>query len=76
MYIATQSFKAVNGKTYRMGDIIDSSTYDSLSSKDKAKCKHRKDKDDKSLDHQSPGLGDMLGTGVPGGVDGDFDTPW
>jgi hypothetical protein len=42
MYIATQSFKAINGVTYRMGDIIEDEIYANLSDKDKAKCKLKK----------------------------------
>lgn len=53
MYIAEKSFKASNGKTYRMGDIIDSATYESLSAKDKAKFKYRKDSDQKTHQHSS-----------------------
>jgi len=75
MYVAIQSFKATNGILYRMGDIIDSVTFDSLSSKEKAKCRMKREKNDDSLKHES-GLGDMLGTGIPGGIDNDFDTPW
>lgn len=76
MYIANKSFIASNGKTYRMGDIIDSKTYESFSKIERAKCTKKKDEGDHSLNHPSPGLGDMLGTGVPGGIDEDFDTPW
>lgn len=74
MYVASQSFKASNGTTYRMGDIIDTATFDSFSNKDKAKCKYKADEDDNSLVHNS--TGDMLGTGMVGGIDGDLDTPW
>lgn len=76
MYIANQSFKASNGKSYRMGDVIDSKVFDSFTKSEKAKCKQKRDEGDKSLVHPSPGLGDMLGTGIPGGIDGDLDTPW
>jgi hypothetical protein len=44
MYVATQSFKATNGTTYRMGDIIEDDAYAKLSEKDKAKCKLKKEK--------------------------------
>lgn len=26
--------------------------------------------------HSTPGIGDMMGTGIPGGIDFDFTTPW
>lgn len=49
MYVAIQSFKASNGVTYRMGDIIDDKTYANLSAKDKAKCKLRKEEVSQSV---------------------------
>lgn len=76
MYVANQSFIASNGKTYRMGEPIDSKTYDSFTKLDRAKCTKKRDEGDRSLKHPSPGLGDMLGTGVPGGIDEDENTPW
>jgi len=75
MYVAAQSFKSSNGIIYRMGDIIDTSTFDSFTSQEKAKCRKKKDDSDK-LPESKPALGDMLGTGINGGIDDDFDTPW
>lgn len=48
MYVAMQSFKASNGVTYRMGDIIEDEIYAKLSEKDKSKCKKKVAEEKKS----------------------------
>lgn len=37
MYIAKQSFTSVNGKTYRMGDVLSQSQYNELTPTEKKK---------------------------------------
>jgi len=41
MYVAKQSFKASNGKSYRMGDILTDSEYNDLNVSDKSKVKKK-----------------------------------
>lgn len=75
MYVAAQSFKSSKGIVYRMGDIIETSIFDSFTSQEKAKCRKKKNDSDK-LPQSQPALGDMLGTGNTGGIDDDLDTAW
>lgn len=76
-YKCTNSFKSEKGKSYSYSDKIDSGEYSSLRSSEQNNFK--KDEDDDSMfgfgKPASIAMGDMLGTGIPGGIDMDFSTP-
>jgi len=74
-YKCTYGFEASGGTKYSYGTKITSSEYDQLTSSEK---RHFKSADEDSFfGYGKPGsiaMGDMLGTGLPGGLDGDMST--
>jgi hypothetical protein len=72
-YKCKYSFKTTGGKDYRYGDNIDSYTYDRLEYSEK---RNFEKEESGGFGGNTPGVGDMMGTGLPGGIDLDFTTPW
>lgn len=75
-YKCTNSFKSESGKSYSYSDKINSSEYSSLRYSEQSNFK-KEDEDDSIFGFGKPAsiaMGDMLGTGIPGGIDMDFNT--
>lgn len=76
-YKCTNSFKSQGGKNYSYADKIDSSQYSSLHSSEQSNFRKEDDDNDSPFGFGKPAsiaMGDMLGTGIPGGIDMDFTT--
>lgn len=75
-YKCISNFKTSKGKSYSYGDKIGSNEYYDLKSLEQTNFT-RQDDDDSFMGPGKPGsiaMGDMLGTGIPGGLDGDMGT--
>ncbi len=76
-YKCTNSFKSEKGINYSYSDKIDSSEYNSLRSSEQINFRKEDDDNDSPFGFGKPAsivMGDMLGTGIPGGIDMDFTT--
>ena len=71
-YKCVNSFKSQGGTDYSYGDKINSSEYNDLRSSEQDNF--RKEDDDSSNFGYNLAMGDMLGTGIPGGLDMDITT--
>jgi hypothetical protein len=85
-YTCENRFTSSRGKSYSYGDEIDQNDYDRLSASEQLHFKKNSStsfssgsSDDNQLfgtnTSGSIAMGDMLGTGIPGGMDMDFTTP-
>lgn len=85
-YTCENRFTSSRGKNYSYGDEIDQNDYDGLSASEQLHFKKnnstsfssRSSDDNQLFETNTPGsiaMGDMLGTGIPGGIDMDFTTP-
>jgi hypothetical protein len=85
-YTCENRFTSSRGKSYSYGDEIDQNDYDRLSASEQLHFKKNNSRSysSASSDHNqlfgtnnsgSIAMGDMLGTGIPGGIDMDFTTP-
>ncbi len=74
-YKCKYGFTTTAGKRYTYNDKIDRTTYNSLTYSEK---RNFEEDDDGSggFGGNTPGVGDMMGTGLPGGIDFDYTTPW
>jgi len=75
-YKCISSFTCDDGHEHRYGDKIDESTYDRLTSSQKRKFQKEDDDVTYGIGKPNIAMGDMLGTGIPGGIDMDFTTPF
>lgn len=74
-YKCTNSFDAANGSSYSWGDTISSSEYNDLKSSEQSNFTRDDDSDSSSSNQMlNIAMGDMLGIGIPGGLDGDMST--
>lgn len=85
-YTCENRFTSSRGESYDYGDKISQNDYDGLSASEQLHFKKNSSTsfssgssdDNQLLGMNNPGsiaMGDMLGTGIPGGIDMDFTTP-
>jgi len=67
----TSSFIDDEDKSHRYGDQIGESEYDRLTSSQKRKYQLE---EDSYMSRSNIAMGDLLGLGIPGGIDGDITT--
>lgn len=71
-YKCTSSFIDDEDRSHSYGNKINESEYDKLTSSQKRK--YQIEKDDSYMSRSNIGMGDLLGLGMPGGIDGDITT--
>lgn len=84
-YTCGNRFTSSRGESYSYGNKISQNEYDGLSASEQLHFKKNNStpfssasSDNDQLGMNNPGLiamGDMFGTGIPGGIDMDFTTP-
>lgn len=75
-YKCTNNFKSTKDKYYNYGDLIHYYEYEQLTRAEQRNFT-RQSSSDSMFGAGKPGsiaMGDMLGTGIPGGLDGDMST--
>lgn len=77
MYKCIQSFKISDSERYLYGDKITEEQYKKIKPEFKNNFTYDNSEDLSGFGTSTPipGIGDLLGTGLPGGLDFDFTTP-